>query len=110
MVRAICGVQQKRQKNIYRFDVHAGFEGNCRSIGYGKQCSLVWSCVEERGWSHLKKGIIFRGRRSKEQREAEEDVGKQVEEESVKVGLRRIDALCQSKWSVVVNRIAAGLR
>ena len=21
------------------------------------KCSLVWSCDEERGWSHLKKGI-----------------------------------------------------
>ena len=47
---------------------------------------------------------------------------KQVEEESVKVGLRREDALCRlnwinadtplclSKWSVGVNQIFAGLR
>ena len=35
---------------------------------------------------------------------------KQVEEESVKVGLIREDALCRSKWSVDVNKIAAGLR
>ena len=35
---------------------------------------------------------------------------KQVEEESVKVGLRREDALCLSKWSVVVDQIAAWLR
>ena len=34
---------------------------------------------------------------------------KQVEEESMKVGLRREDALCRSKWSVGVNKIAAGL-
>ena len=34
----------------------------------------------------------------------------QVEEESVKVGVRREDALCRSKWSVGVNQIAAGLR
>ena len=25
----------QRQKNIYGLDVHAGFEGNYRSIGYG---------------------------------------------------------------------------
>ena len=30
---------------------------------------------------------------------------RQVEEESVKVGLRRVDALCRSKWSVGVNKI-----
>ena len=38
----------QRLKKICRFDVHAGFECNYRSVGYGKQCSLVWSCVEER--------------------------------------------------------------
>ena len=35
---------------------------------------------------------------------------KQVGEESVKVGLRRKDALCRSKWSADVNQISAGLR
>ena len=35
---------------------------------------------------------------------------KHVEEESVKVGLRRDDALNQSKWSVGVNQIVGGLR
>ena len=35
---------------------------------------------------------------------------KLVEEESVKVGLRREDVLCQSKWSVGINQIAVGLR
>ena len=31
-------------------------------------------------------------------------------EESVKVGVRREDALCRSKWSVGINEIAAWLR
>ena len=35
---------------------------------------------------------------------------KQVEKEGIKVGLRREDALCHSKWSVSVSNIAAGLR
>ena len=35
---------------------------------------------------------------------------KQVEDESVRIGLRRGDALSQSKWSVGVNQIAAGWR
>ena len=35
---------------------------------------------------------------------------RQVEEESMKVGLRRKDALCRSKWIVGVNKIDAGLR
>ena len=42
----------------------------------GKQCSLVCPCVEERGWSCLEKGIRFSGWRSKEEREAKEDMVK----------------------------------
>ena len=34
----------------------------------------------------------------------------QVEEESVKAGLRRKDVPCRSRWSVSVNKITAGLR
>ena len=49
----------RRKKKKYRFDTHAGFEGNHRSVGHSKQCSLVWSCVEERGWLSLEKGIRF---------------------------------------------------
>ena len=35
---------------------------------------------------------------------------KQVEEESMKVGVRGKDALCRSKWSVGANKITVGLR
>ena len=35
---------------------------------------------------------------------------KQVEVENVKICLRREDAHCRPKWSVGVNKIAAGLR
>ena len=41
----------QRQIKIYGFVVHAGFERNYGSVGYGKQCSLVWLC--------LVKGIKF---------------------------------------------------
>ena len=51
----------QRQKKIYRFDIYAWLELNHRSVGYGKQCSLLWSCVEERRWSRLEKGIRFLG-------------------------------------------------
>ena len=35
---------------------------------------------------------------------------RQVEEESMNIGMRMKDAHCCSKWSVGVNKIAAGLR
>ena len=43
-----CVDNSSKTEKIYRFDVHAGFEGNYGSVGYGRQCSLVWPCVEER--------------------------------------------------------------
>ena len=39
----------RRQKEIWELDVE--FERNRASVGYGEQCSLARSCVEERGWS-----------------------------------------------------------
>ena len=52
MVTAMCRLQLKDRK-----EVDVGFEGNIRSVGYDKQCSLVWSLVEERGLSCLQKGF-----------------------------------------------------
>ena len=46
--------------------------------------------------------------RSKGRRERTQK--KQVVEESVKVGVRREDPLCQSKWIVGIKQIAAWLR
>ena len=58
-VRKIHGESNVRrtaqgQKKIYKFDVYAGLEGNHRLVYNGKQCSLVRSCIEGRGWPHPK--------------------------------------------------------
>ena len=37
----------KIKKKTYRSDVHVWLELNHRPVGHDKQCSLVWSCVEE---------------------------------------------------------------
>ena len=48
-----CIEYSSKIKEIYGFDIK--YELKCRSVDYCKQCSLVWSCVEERGC--LEKGI-----------------------------------------------------
>ena len=48
--RAMCGVELKDRKGSMALMFMLGFERNHGSIGYGKQCLLVWSCVEESGW------------------------------------------------------------
>ena len=59
MIHGENNVWTAAQIQNYRFDVHARFEVKYRSVGYGKQCSLVGPCVEEREWSRLKKGFGF---------------------------------------------------
>ena len=75
------------------FDVHAGFDGIYGSVVYSKQCLLVWSCVEERGWSFLRRALDFEVEGLRQKGRLKRWKG-QVEEESVMVGLRREDALC----------------
>ena len=97
----MCGVQL-RQKKIYRFDVHAGFERNYISVDYGKQCSLVWTFVL--------RALNFEVEGKRKKQRLKRMWKKQAEGKRMTVGLNRKDALCRSKWSVGVNKIAAGLR
>ena len=64
----------------------------------------------EKGEAKGKRGGQRKKGRSKEKGRPKKTWKKQVEEESVKVGLRRKNALYRSKWSAGVNKIAAGLR
>ena len=41
MVRVMCGVQLKEAKRSTDLMFMMGFISNHRSVGYGKQCSLV---------------------------------------------------------------------
>ena len=66
----------KIQRDIYIFGVQFRLEWNHGSVGYGKQCLLLWSCIDERGCSCLEKGIRFWGWWSMEERQAEENIEK----------------------------------
>ena len=47
MVRAICGVQLRNIKRLK--DLMLCLNEAIDIVGYGKQHSLVWACIEERG-------------------------------------------------------------
>ena len=78
-----CVSTAQRQKKIWGHDVHAGI-GMKLYITWLWQCSLVWSCAEqrglscdeERGLSCVEEGIRFLGWTSKKEREAKEDMVK----------------------------------
>ena len=66
--------------------------------------------VLSRGDSHVLRRVFdfeVEGQRKKGRRKR--TWKKQIEEDSVKVDLRRKYELCRSKWSVGVNLVAAGL-
>ena len=58
----------------------------------------------------LRRALDFEVEGQRKKRRQKRMWKKQIEEKSMKVSLRRKDTLCRSKWSVVVNKIAAGLR
>ena len=100
----------QRQKIINGYDIHAGFEGNNRLVGYGN--SVHWhGHVLRREDGHIsRRALDFEVEGQRKNGRSKRTWKKQVEEESMKVGLRRKDELCGLKWSVGVNKIAAGLR
>ena len=57
----------QRQKKIYRFDVHAGFEENYRSVGYGKQCYWHGHVLKREDGHVLRRALDFEvyGKRKK---------------------------------------------
>ena len=74
--------------------------------------SVYWHChVLRREDGHVLRRVLdFEVEGQRKKGRSKMTWQKQVEEESMKVCLRRKDALCRSKWSVSVNKVAAGLR
>ena len=58
MVRGMCGVQLKVSKRSMDLMSMLGLKETMHQLAMAN-CSLVCSCVEEIGWSRLKKGIRF---------------------------------------------------
>ena len=102
IVRAMCGVQHKDRKRSTDFMLGLSETINHLSMA---NCLLVWSCVEGREGGHV---VRLKGQRKKAK--LKRTWKRQVEEECVKVGLRREDELCRLMWRVGINQIVAGLR
>ena len=67
-------------------------------------------CLRREDGHVLRRALDFEAKGQKKKGRLKRTWKKQVEEENMKVGLRREDALYHSKWSVGVNQIAACLR
>ena len=110
MVRAMCGVQLKGRKRSMDLMFMLGLN---ETIDQLATASIVhWYChVLGREDGHvLRMALDFEVQHQRRKGRSKRTWKRQVEKESMKVGLRREDALCCSKWSVGVNKIAAKLR
>ena len=110
MVRAICGAQLKDRKRSTYMMFMLGLSETTDQLAMANSVHWYGHVLRRQDGHILKKALDFEveGRRKKER--PKRTWKKQVEEESVKIFLRRDDALCRSEWSVGINYIAAGLR
>ena len=110
MVRAMCGVQLKDRKRSTHLMFMMGLSQTTDQLDMAN--SVCWyGHVFRREDGHvLRRALDLEAEGQRKKWRPKRTWKKQVEGESVKVGLRREDGLCRSKWSVGVNQIAAGLR
>ena len=110
MVRAMFGVQLKDIKISTDLTFMFGLSETIDQLAMAN--SVCWyGHVLRRAACHvLRRALEFEveGQRKKER--PKRTLKKPVEDENVKIGLRREDVLCRSKWSVGVNLIAVVFR
>ena len=110
MVRAMCVEQHKDRKRSTDFMFMLGLNETIDQLAMAN--SVHWNGhVWRREDGHLlRRALDLEDEGQRKKGRPKRTWKKQVEEESMKISLRRKDALCRSKWSVGVNNIAAGLR
>ena len=106
MVRGICGVQVKDRKKSKYLMLMLGLNETIYQL-VNSDCWYGYMLRREDGHV-LRRALCFEFEGQRKKGRLKRTWNKQIEEESVKVGLRRECALYRSKWSVGVNQIAAG--
>ena len=110
MVRATYGVSFKDRKRSTDLMLMQDLNETIDQLAMANSVRWYGDGLSREDGNVLRRALHFEAEHQREKGRLKRTWRKQVEEESVKVGLRREDALCRSKWSVGVNQIAAGLR
>ena len=110
MVRAMRGVQFKDRKGSTDLMLMLGLNKTIDQLAMASSVCWYGHVLRRENGHVLRRALDFVVEGQKKNGWPKRTWKKQVEEESVKIGLRREDALCRSKWSVGVNKIAAHLR
>ena len=110
MVRTMCGVLLKDRKRYTDLMFMLGLNETMDQLAMANSVHWYDHVLRREDGHILRRAFDFEVEGQRKKGRVKRTWKSQVEEESMKVGLRREDALCQSKWSVGVDQIAAGLR
>ena len=110
MVRTMCGVQFKDRKRSTDLMFMLGLKETIDQLAMVNSVHWHGHMLRREDGHVLRRALEFEAEGQRKKGRPERMWKKQVDEESMKGGLRRKDALCRSKWSAGINQIAAGLR
>ena len=99
MVRAMCGVQIKDRKKYKNLMLMLGLNETIDQLAMANSVRWHGHMLRRDGGHVLRRALDFEHEGQRKKWRLKRTWNKQVEEESVKFGLRREDALCQSKWT-----------
>ena len=109
IVRATCGVQLKYRKGSTDL-IMLGLKETMDHLTMANSVRWYGHVLRREDGHVLARALDFEVEGQRKKGRPKRTWKRQVEEESMKVGLRRKDALCRSKLIVGVNKIASGLR
>ena len=110
MVRTMCGVQLKDRKRSKDLMLLLGLKETIDQFAMANSVPWYDHMLRREDDHVLRRALDFEVESQRKKGRPKMTCKKQVAEESVKVGLRREDALCRLKCSVGINQIATGLR
>ena len=110
MVRAICGVHLNEKNKSTDLMLMLGLRETIDQLTMANSVRRYGRALRREDGHVLRRALDLKVEGQMKKGRPMRTWKKQVEEESVKIGLRREDELCRSKWSVGVDLIAVGLR
>ena len=110
MVRVMCGVLLKDRKIPMDWMSMLSMKETMDQLVMANSVRWYGHVLRREDGHILRRALYFEVECQRKKGRPKRTWKKHFEEESMKVGLRRKDALCRSNWSVSVNNIAARLR
>ena len=110
MVRAMLAVQLKHRKRSTNVMSMLGLSEIRNQLLDMAKSVLCYGHVSRIEDGHVLRALDLEVECQRKRGRLKRTWKKKVEDESVKIWLRKKDVLCQSKWSVGINQIADGLR